>query len=239
MRRPGAAPRVLLAALVAACAAGGCAQRDPDDRYTEIYHRLHPSIVLFTMQIPADDPHRKGQWDDAYGSGIVVESGAWGTRILTDAHVVEDERELRATVGDRGQAVPARVTATAGGDVDLALVEIATPALPAVRLGSAEGIEPGRAIGLLGYPVPDAFSDERLRRTVSLYAGRVASLRNGTIEVDIPIVPGESGGAVFDARSGDVIGIAESRFDEERAIGFATPVEVIKHFLAAHPRRPG
>jgi hypothetical protein len=31
-----------------------------------------------------------------------------------------------------------------------------------------------------------------------------------------------------------VIGIAESRFDEERAIGFATPLDVIEPFLAMH-----
>ena len=62
-------------------------------------------------------------------------------------------------------------------------------------------------------------------------------MRNGTIEIDVPIIPGESGGPVFDAQSGRVIGIAESRFDDERAIGFATPVDIIGRFLAAHPRR--
>ncbi len=34
-----------------------------------------------------------------------------------------------------------------------------------------------------------------------------------------------------------MIGIAESRFDEERAIGFATPIDLAKAFLAKHPRR--
>jgi S1-C subfamily serine protease len=90
---------------------------------------------------------------------------------------------------------------------------------------------------VLGYPIPDAFEDEHLRAVVSLYTGRIASVRNGTMEIDVPIIPGESGGPVFDARSGAVIGIAESRFDDERAIGFATPVDVIARFLAAHPRR--
>jgi S1-C subfamily serine protease len=100
-----------------------------------------------------------------------------------------------------------------------------------------QSVIPGRAVGVLGYPIPDAFEDERLRAVVSLYTGRIASVRNGTMEIDVPIIPGESGGPVFDARSGEVIGIAESRFDDERAIGFATPVDVIARFLAAHPRR--
>lgn len=213
-----------------------CAQPSADDRYTAIYRTLHPSVALLTMQIPADDPKRKGQWDDAYGSGVVVESGPWGSRVLTDAHVVDGARNLRATIGDRGKAIPARVIAVSDDDDDLALLEIAVPNLPAVRLGSLADVEPGRSIGVLGYPIPDAFSDERLRTTVSLYTGRVASVRNGALEVDLPIIPGESGGPAFDGETGEVIGLAESRFEDERAIGFVTPVDIIKRFLAAHPR---
>jgi len=205
------------------------------DRYVAAYERLHPSVVLFTMKIPANDAKRKGQWDDAYGSGVVVESGAWGTRILTDAHVVEDAKDLIATIGD-GVHAPARVVARTGPDEDLAIVDVHVPNQTAARLGSIAHLEPGTPIGVLGYPVPDAFEDEKLGRTVSMYAGRVASLRKGALEVDVPIVPGESGGPVFDVDTGEVIGIAESRFDEERAIGFATPIDQATRFLAAHPR---
>jgi S1-C subfamily serine protease len=95
----------------------------------------------------------------------------------------------------------------------------------------------GRDVGVLGYPIPDAFEDEHLDTVVSLYTGRIASVRNGAIEIDVPIIPGESGGPVFDAATGNVIGLAESRFDDERAIGFATPVDVIARFLAAHQRK--
>jgi hypothetical protein len=42
---------------------------------------------------------------------------------------------------------------------------------------------------------------------------------------------------VFDGTTGAIIGIAESRFDEERAIGFATPIDIAVKFLAAHPRK--
>ena len=102
-------------------------------------------------------------------------------------------------------------------------------------LAGSETLEPGSAIGVLGYPIPDAFSDEHLGTTVSLYTGRIASVRKGAIEIDVPIIPGESGGPVFAIDTGEVIGLAESRFDEEHAIGFATPVDVITRFLAAHP----
>jgi S1-C subfamily serine protease len=223
--------------LLAACAAGCARSAQPPpgekDRYVAAYERLHPSVVLLTMQIPANDPKRKGEWDDAYGSGIVVESGAWGTRILTDAHVVDDARNLVATIGD-GPHAPARVVARTGTDEDLAIVDVRLPNQRAATLGSIAHLEPGTPIGVLGYPVPDAFDDEKLGRTVSMYAGRVASLRKGAL--DVAIVPGESGGPVFDVTTGEVIGIAESRFDEERAIGFATPIDEATRFLAAHPR---
>ncbi len=205
-----------------------------NDRYVELYRALHPSVVLFTMRIPADDPKRKGQWDDAYGSGVVVASGGWGSRILTDKHVIDGAKDLVATIGD-GPHAPARVVATSDDELDLALADVPLRDQRAAPLGSSAQLVPGTAVGVLGYPIPDAFEDEKLDRTVSLYTGRVASVRRGTIEIEVPIIPGESGGPVFDATSGAVVGIAESRFDEERAIGFATPIDLVKTFMAQHP----
>jgi S1-C subfamily serine protease len=227
---------LLCASLVAACAARARTSADAGDRYVRAYQRMHPSVVLFTMRIPADDPRRPGQWDEAYGSGVVVESGSWGSRILTDAHVIEDAKDLVATIGD-GPRARVHVIATTHDDRDLALVEAPIPNQPVAPLGSSTNLVPGTPIGLLGYPIPDAFEDEKLRRTVSLYTGRIASVRNGALELDMPIIPGESGGPVFDANSGAVIGIAESRFDDERAIGFATPIDEARSFLRAHERR--
>ena len=237
-RRPARRAVALVAACaaLAGCASGAHATAAQGDRYVDLYRALHPSVVLFTMQIPADDPKRKGQWDDAYGSGFVVASGAWGSRVLTDKHVIDGARNLVATIGD-GDHGAARVVATSDDELDLALVEVAIPGAKPAPLGSAARLVPGTAVGVLGYPIPDAFQDERLERTVSMYTGRISSVRKSTLEIEVPIIPGESGGPVFDAASGEVIGIAESRFEEERAIGFATPIDVAKTFLAKHPRR--
>jgi S1-C subfamily serine protease len=228
--------------IAAVCAAlAGCSSRAEtattaqSDAYVTAYRQLHPSVVFFTIRIPADDPKHKGEWDEAYGSGVVVESGAWGTRILTDAHVVADAKDLTATIGD-GPHAPARIVATTGEAEDLAIVDVPLKNQRAAKLGTVANLVPGTAIGVLGYPIPDAFEDEHLGRTVSLYTGRVASVRKGALEIDVPIIPGESGGPVFDASTGEVIGIAESRFDEERAIGFATPIDTATRFLASHPR---
>jgi S1-C subfamily serine protease len=238
--KPSRAATALLA--LAACGLAACTGSRGErttaaatDRYVTVYQQLHPAVVLLTMKIPANDPKRKGEWDDAYGSGVVVESGSWGSRILTDAHVVEGAKDIVATIGD-GPHGPAHVVARTGEADDLAIVDVPLRNQPVAKLGSVAHLEPGTPIGVLGYPIPDAFDDEHLGRTVSLYTGRIASVRKGALEIDVPIIPGESGGPVFDASNGEVIGIAESRFDEERAIGFATPIDAATRFLAAHPR---
>lgn len=100
-------------------------------------------------------------------------------------------------------------------------------------LGSSKHLadEIGRQLGVLGYPVPDDFEDDELGLATSLNVGRLSSLRKDALEVTVPIVPGESGGPVFVAETGEIVGIAESRFDDERSIGFALPIDEAKTFL--------
>jgi S1-C subfamily serine protease len=220
------------AALLAGIALAACSSNAKSlggDAFVRAFHTVRPSVVLFTMKIPSDDPKKKGQWDDAYGSGIVVASGAWGTQILTVEHVIHGARDLRATLLEK-LVVVARVVAV-DTKKDLALVEASTPDVPVASLGSSRGIEPGTAIGVAGFPIPDAFADEGLGVATSVYAGRVSSVRKDTLELDLSIIPGESGGPVFDAESGVVVGLAESRFEEEKAIGFAIPIDDAEAFL--------
>ncbi len=117
---------------------------------------------------------------------------------------------------------------------DLALVAIATPNRPVASLGTSRNVAPGTAIGVAGYPIPDAFTDEKLGIETSVFSGRVSSHRNDALELDLPVIPGESGGPVFDARSGVVLALAESRFDDEKAIGFGIPIEDAERFLHAN-----
>jgi S1-C subfamily serine protease len=204
------------------------------DPFPNVVAALRPSVVFFTMQAPRNDTRKMGAYDDAYGSGFVVESGTWGSRFLTAQHVIENARRLRVTIGN-ARTVPARVVA-ADVKMDIAIVEALEPNLHVVRLGSDAQLKPGMQIGVAGYPIPDAFADENLGLDTSVFSGRLSSVRRDALELDIPVIPGESGGPVFDARTGEVIGIAESRFEEERAIGFAIPIEDIRRFLAMHSR---
>ena len=224
----------ILLLAVAGCATSAHEALQPRDPFAARYRTLHPAVVLITMRIPADHPRHRGDQDDAYGTGLVVSSGAWGTQILTDAHVVDGAHNLHALIGDAARG-PAHVIAKDEQD-DLALLETRLPDRRVAKLGSSRTIVPGDAVGVIGYPIPDAFQDEKLGTTASIYTGHVSSIRRDSFELDLSIIPGESGGPVFDAETGNVIGIAESRFDEEHEIGFATPIDVAKRFLHKHAR---
>jgi S1-C subfamily serine protease len=225
------------ALLALLCCLSACAPDYPDDRFVHAVRRIQPAVVLLTMHVP---PERKRDgYDDAYATGVVVASGAWGSDILTVAHAVDDAWDLHATIDNR-RRMPAHVVAL-NDNVDVALVRTAVKDLPVVHLlpGGRLEREVGRDIGLLGYPIPDEFEDEELGPGTSLDSGRLSSIRKGAIEVTLQIVPGESGGPIFLADSGRVIGIAESRFDDERSIGFGLPIDAALAFLHKHDAAHG
>ena len=164
---------------------------------------------------------------------------AWGSDILTVAHVVEERGICTLTIGNR-EKVSARVIAV-NNDTDVALLRTprANLAGAPARCGNRFGDQIGRDVGLLGYPIPDEFEDEQLGLATSLNTGRLSSIRNDALEVTLPIVPGESGGPIFLIDTGRIIGLADSRFDDERSIGFAVPLGDVLHFLHKIDRAHG
>jgi S1-C subfamily serine protease len=219
----------LIAAALLALLFCSCAPDYPDDRFVALVRSMRPSVVLLTMRVPPEK--KKDGYDDAYGTGLVIASGGWGSDILTVAHVVDGAWDLHATIGNR-EKVAARVIAV-NNDTDVALLRSRRANLPALRLGAVTDLhdQVGRDVGLLGYPIPDEFQDEQLGLATSLGTGRLSSIRNDALEVTLQIVPGESGGPIFLIDTGKIIGLADSRFDDERSIGFAVPLGDVLHFL--------
>jgi serine protease Do len=224
------------ASILAAAFMSGC-MRNSDDAFVTTVRRLRPAVVLLSMRIPPE--RKKDKYDDAYATGFVVASGDWGSDVLTVQHAIDGAWDLHVTVANRSHA-PARVIAQ-NDDLDLALLRTPRRWLPAISLGTSSRLQNqiGREIGLLGYPVPDEFDGEGLGLATSLDSGRLSSVRKDALEVTLSIVPGESGAPVFIADTGEVVGVAESRFDEERSIGFAVPIDDVKHFLHRYDRAHG
>lgn len=224
------------ASVALACIVAACAPQYSDDRFVGIARALHPSVVLLSMRVPPE--HKSDTYDDAFATGIVIGTGAWGSDILTVAHAVTGSWDMRITI-DNHERASARVIAL-DKDLDVALVRTGRAGLAVATLGSSSDLENelGREVALLGYPIPDEFQDEELGLATSIITGRLSSVRKGALEVTLPIVPGESGAPIFLMDTGEIIGVAESRFDDEHSIGFALPIDDAKAFLhrvdAAH-----
>ena len=214
-------------AAVALLALGGCRPARDDDAFVAAVRTVSPSVVLLTMQVPGES--KQSKIDDAYATGIVVASGAWGSDVLTVQHAISHAWDLHVTIGNT-RRVTGKIVAQ-NETYDIALVRVSTPNLPVAQLGSPAHAVPGMSVGLIGYPIPDQFKDDGLGLDASVGAGRVSSVRQDAIEVTLPIVPGESGSPVFLSDTGEIVGIAESRFDQEHSIGFALPMDDAKKFL--------
>ncbi len=222
---------VALGACIAFSAAA-CSTRNSDDLLVLSARELRPSVVLLTMKVPPGN--KKDAFDDAYGTGTIIASGTWGSDILTVQHAVDGAWDMHVRLADK-RKFTARVIAQ-DKTLDVALVRTAEPDLPVAKLGSSAHLHDdiGRQVGLIGYPIPDEFQDEGLTLEQSVNAGHLSSIRNGALEVSLSIVPGESGAVIFIAATGEIIGIAESRFEDERSIGFALPIDDAKAFLHKH-----
>ncbi|MBV8727917.1 MAG: serine protease [Candidatus Eremiobacteraeota bacterium] len=214
----------LTVALLILCACN----RPSADPFVDAVRTMRPSVVLLTMQVPSTDRH---SWDTEYATGTVVASGNWGSDILTVQHAVDQARNMRVTIANRYRVAGRLVAA----DPKLDVAVVTTKAkLPSAKLGDSTAAQPGQSIGLMGYPIPDIFEEDGLGLATSINSGRISAVRSHAIELNLPIVPGESGGPVFASDDGAVVGVAESRFDEERSIGFALPINEAKPFLHKH-----
>lgn len=136
------------------------------------------------------------------GSGILVSEDGY---VLTNAHVVGDEKTIRVRWSDKIETVGEVVRVA--GDRDVALVKTnpreRTPL--ALKRGA---VSPGQRVYAIGTPRDKAFQN-----TVS--SGVISGNRiiDGLrfIQSDVSISPGSSGGALLDEK-GSVIGIAVSHY---------------------------
>ena len=186
-----------LAGLVAGCATGEA----PSRRGEALRAVLAPSV-----QLRAERPGVR-----RFGSGVVVAADAETGRswIVTTRHLFEPipPQQLWVTTTDGGRRLRAVVRATSA-DHDLAIVEVADRALPAaalqdeVRLGDAVRVVAfpwGRRLTMVSGIVSQIVSEE----------GQVA-VEGAVRMIDASVSYGASGGGVFDAASGRLVGIVES-----------------------------
>ena len=173
----------------------------------------------------------------AAGTGMLISSTG---EILTNNHVIAEATSIKVTPGGTGPSYTAKVI---GYDVteDVALLQITDRVsnLPTVTFGEPSKVQIGdpvvaigNALGQGGTPKPVQGRVTALDQQVT--AGDSAGTQEtlvGMIQINAPIQPGDSGGALVD-RNARVIGMNTAaagggRFNPQvgSSIGFAIPID--------------
>jgi S1-C subfamily serine protease len=174
-------------------------------------------------------PWRQKAVQGALGSGFLIEGG----RIVTNAHVVADARQILVRRPDQANPRIATVEAVAH-DCDLAVLRVEDPDF-------AEGLHPlalgelprtGSQVLTYGFPLggQDVSSTAGIVSRVEMrgyvHSGPDAHL---VVQTDAAINPGNSGGPVV--QDGRVVGVAFQGFPGFDNMGFFIPIPIVRHFL--------
>jgi serine protease Do/serine protease DegQ len=177
---------------------------------------------------PPDGGQRERPFQSA-GSGVIIDAKAG--HIITNAHVVENAKEITVTLQD-GRDLAAEVVG-ADAPSDVALIKVKPEQLTDISLGDSDRMEVGDFVVAIGNPFG-------LQHTVT--SGIVSALgRTGInsdgfedfIQTDASINPGNSGGALVNLR-GELIGINSaiySRSGGNIGIGFAIPSNMARSIV--------
>lgn len=162
------------------------------------------------------------------GSGVIVSPDGL---VLTNSHVIAGSTRIEVTTAEG-----ARFAATLLGDdpdTDLALLRAETAAaLPAAMLGESAGLRVGQVAIAIGNPL--GFSNTVTAGVVSAL-GRTLAGRGGRpiedlIQTDAALNPGNSGGALVDAR-GAVIGVNTAMIGGAQGLCFAVAADTARLVL--------
>ena len=164
------------------------------------------------------------------GSGFIISSDGL---ILTNKHVVLDEKASYTVLTNDGKKYDARVLARDPLQ-DLAVIKITASGLPTVELGDSDAVELGQTAIVIGNSLGEFRNTvsvgviSGIARTVSASGGNgFSETIQGVLQTDAAINPGNSGGPLLNLR-GQVIGINTAIAAGAQSIGFAIPVNRAK-----------
>lgn len=166
-----------------------------------------------------------------YGSGFLVSSNG---HILTNEHVLRSGKYIEVELLG-GRKFMAKVVLRDSRN-DLALLKIDASNLQPVKMGDSESVELGEWVVGIGNPY--GIGQSIMIGIVSAQKRTIpGSGYPPLIQIDAAMNLGNSGGPLFNLE-GEVIGINTILLWKSQGIGFATPVNVAKDFLAKKTQPP-
>ncbi|ARX82963.1 MULTISPECIES: S1C family serine protease [Streptomyces] len=235
----------VLVVLVAGCSGGGGGDGDRADRpdrattqaapaaasdLQDDYQKVIKDVLPSVVQIDASD---------SLGSGVVYDDKG---HIVTNAHVVGEEKTFRVTTATGEQPLAAKLV-SAYPEQDLAVIKLdkVPRGLKAARFGDSTKIEVGTIVLAMGSPL--GLSSSVTQGIVSATGRTVSEGRDGggtgatignMVQTSAAINPGNSGGALVDL-DGQVVGIPTlAATDPDMGdgaapgIGFAIPSSMVR-----------
>lgn len=224
----------------------------------ETIERVKPSVVVVGTFNKLRSPQFVMR-----GTGFAVRDGSL---IVTNAHVISrpergDTPETLMVLTRNGSEVRPQEVHLLVSDVehDLAVLRMAGPPLPALTLRPSESVREGQAVAFTGFPIGGAlgFSPVTHRGIISsitpivLPGGNARELKDKSIrrlrsgafpifQLDATAYPGNSGGPLYDAESGEVLGVInmvfvkatkEAILEKPSGISYAIPAGFLLELL--------
>lgn len=160
-----------------------------------------------------------------YGSGFIVSRNG---HIITNEHVLRNGSQTEVELLDGRKFVAKQLYKD--GKNDLALLKIEATNLQPIKMGDSDSVELGEWVVGIGNPYGIGQSVmigivSAQRRTIP------GSGYPPLIQIDAAMNLGNSGGPLFNME-GEVIGINTILLWKSQGIGFATPVNIAREFLA-------
>lgn len=221
---------------------------------------IKPSVVGIGVHTPTG--RQKNQLD---GTGFVIADGSY---VVTNFHVIDKELDAsllqkRAVFTGKGQAAKVRYAKLIATDKehDIAILKIEGVPLPALTLAKSTLKPEGSAIAFTGFPIGAVLGlypvthrgiiaaitptiipvDDSRQISIAM----LKRLRDPYLvyQLDATAYPGNSGSAMYDIETGEVVGIInkvfvqqskEAVFSQPSGITYAIPVKYLHALLKKH-----
>lgn len=223
-----------------------------------------PSIVGIGIHTPTGRPKNQ-----LFGSGFVIGDGNY---VVTNSHVIEqelDESLLQklAVFSGKGRAAKVILATLIAQDKehDIAILKIEGNALPALKLAGSHFLPEGSDIAFTGFPIGAVLGlypvthrgiiaaitptitpvDDSRQISIAM----LKRLRDPYLvyQLDATAYPGNSGSAMYNVESGEVVGIINKVFVQQSketviskpsGITYAIPVKYLHQLLQKHNITP-
>lgn len=157
---------------------------------------IRPSLTLVSVEL-ADGRH-------AYGSGVVVDAQGL---VLTDAHVVNNTKQITVTLADGRSSIAQLVGKDALADV--AVLRVPLGGLPAATYAGAAALQPDSVLVATGFsPYFPSPPTVRAGQIVVVQQQPLGSTAEDKVVSNLFMLFGDSGGPVVDLQ-GHLVGLVE------------------------------